>query len=443
MRTIANLRHHWQRSGRMEFRLNVLATRSGQREHARVRTLIRAHDLWRLLAVACAACDEPQPDAEASPAIHEDEGADRGSPLAAPDRCGNGVREGEEACDDGNRDPFDGCTAACAAWPLAALDPVVVDAPLTWQAVPVDGALCRDGSPARFHVNTSPGADKLIIYLEQGGACLPETCLAFDIDAPFDAGIFDRGNQANPFADWNYVYVPYCTADFHAGSRRDVLAGGKTQQFVGYDNMGFFLERIVPTFRQASRVVLTGASAGGFGSTLNFPRTQDAFGPVEVLFLDDSGPWMSPDVLGTCLQDAMREGWNLDATALARCGSDCADRKDWAFAFLEYMLNLYPDRPGGFYSSQADASVRLFYGASGDDCHGADFTRAPAEQFTMGLRELREFLGAWKSVGTYFSPGEEHMCFNSACFYAPLANNTRVSDWVADLLRGDARDVGL
>ena len=29
--------------------------------------------------------------------------------------CGNGVMEGEEACDDGNSDNFDGCAGDCGS----------------------------------------------------------------------------------------------------------------------------------------------------------------------------------------------------------------------------------------------------------------------------------------------------------------------------------------
>ncbi|MBL1135963.1 MAG: hypothetical protein HND46_11645 [Chloroflexi bacterium] len=32
-------------------------------------------------------------------------------------------------------------------------------------------------------------------------------------------GIFDLENPENPFADYNMVFVPYCTGDVHIGNR--------------------------------------------------------------------------------------------------------------------------------------------------------------------------------------------------------------------------------
>ena len=61
--------------------------------------------------------------------------------------------------------PFDG----------AAIKPI--DAPPgDWTWIPVDGAVCRDGSGTGFGVRPSAtGSDKLVIYLEGGGACFNGT----------------------------------------------------------------------------------------------------------------------------------------------------------------------------------------------------------------------------------------------------------------------------
>src|SRR5204863_337471 len=83
------------------------------------------------------------------------------------------------------------------------------------------------------------------------------------------AGIFDSARAENPFRDWNVIYVPYCTGDVHAGAAEhvDVPGGPTDQMFVGYRNIGAYLQRLVPTFSHADQVVLSGASAGMSGST--------------------------------------------------------------------------------------------------------------------------------------------------------------------------------
>ena len=100
-----------------------------------------------------------------------------------------------------------------------------------------------NGTPTGIGVNLGTSGD-LLIYLEGGGACFNDsTCgnvahpsgwgpdqFGFNI-GPYNVGIVDRLDDANPFRDATYVVVPYCTGDVHAGSKPDGIGGRK---FVGY-----------------------------------------------------------------------------------------------------------------------------------------------------------------------------------------------------------------
>lgn len=191
-------------------------------------------------------------------------------------------------------------------------------------------------------LNLNPDSDKLLLFLEQGGACVPGACASVHDDSAGDEGAFDRRSMNNPFRAWNFVYVPYCTGDLHAGDRRDADVDGTRRQYAGYRNLGLFLDRIVPTFRTATQVALAGSSAGGFGATLNFPRTQRAFGPIEVVLIVDSAPLVAEPVLATCQQRAWRETWNLDATVLRDCGADCPKEGAWTVHFWRHIRTRYP-----------------------------------------------------------------------------------------------------
>src|SRR5262249_49089558 len=105
--------------------------------------------------------------------------------------------------------------------------------PTGWNWYPIDGALCRDGSPAGTFVRFT-SSDKLFIYLEGGGACSSpgfcnfnpanvdkllsgdgQTVLGSTLGViagrqqpgAFEGGqlhgIFDTTNAQNPFQDWN------------------------------------------------------------------------------------------------------------------------------------------------------------------------------------------------------------------------------------------------
>ena len=123
---------------------------------------------------------------------------------------------------------------------------------------------------------------------------------------------------ANPFRDMSFVYVPYCTGDMHGGDNV-VTYGAHTTMHVGGANLVAYLERIVPTFPTAERAYLIGASAGGYGSTFNWWRVQQAFGDVRVDLVDDSGPPLDPPYLAAELSDTWREQWNLAASMPPDC----------------------------------------------------------------------------------------------------------------------------
>ena len=109
---------------------------------------------------------------------------------------------------------------------------------------------CANGSATGIGINLAIRSNsRLLIYLEGGGGCWDATTCkdslhvqnsnlsgfgATDFEqvmvtgsakyvpaiAPgYGAtGIGDRTSTANPYKDYNYAYIPYCTADFHEGN---------------------------------------------------------------------------------------------------------------------------------------------------------------------------------------------------------------------------------
>src|SRR5262245_2593785 len=142
-----------------------------------------------------------------------------------------------------------------------------------WRWIDFPDSTCRDGSKAGLAVNMNSASKNVMIFLMGGGACFdPLTCATNPANAGGQmtggsGGVFARTNAANPVKDWNWIFVPYCTGDVHIGTQDNgTVAGVNGQQhFVGRKNMEAFLQRIVPTFPDATQVVLTGVSAGGFG----------------------------------------------------------------------------------------------------------------------------------------------------------------------------------
>jgi Pectinacetylesterase len=315
---------------------------------------------------------------------------------------------------------------------------------LAWTWVDFPEALCRDGSSTGIGVNFSPTSDKVMIYLEGGGACFNgPSC--FQNPSNFDgndfgngpgSGIFDRDNPANPVADWNYVYVPYCTGDVHAGDNPDTMVNGAggVQQFVGYANVRHYLQRVVPTFLGSSQVLLTGVSAGGFGAAATTALTRRLFGPTPVTLLDDSGPPFSTNFVSSCLLQDWRTLWNFDATFLSDCGDACGE--NFLVDFATFLGSEYPDEPEAVISSRGDNVIRLFYGFGENDCSGGIYS---ASKFSDGLDDMAGQLSP--GFGTYFIQGQQHTWIGGGSFYNTTVAGVPLTSWVADLVAGEVSAV--
>lgn len=319
-----------------------------------------------------------------------------------------------------------------------------------WDWYEFPDAFCRDGSNTGVWVRYGRGPG-LVIYLEGGGACFNAlTCAnneaSYDPWAVPHDGVLEEDPELNPVGDWNFVYVPYCTGDVHAGARTDVEIPGVegVQQFVGYSNIGAYLERIVPTFGAAPNVLVTGSSAGGFGAGVNFDRIARAFPKARVTLLDDSGPPLPDDVLAPCLQQQWSDLWGFDDTLPQDC-DECFPSEGGGMAGLAHWLGTkYSKRQLGLVSSTGDLIIRFFFGYGNDECMPKTIN-LPAAQFEAGLVDLRDNYiadpaGAWS---TYLVGDNDHhvFLFGSEFSYTSV-DGVEFREWFRQLLKGNASHVG-
>lgn len=321
-----------------------------------------------------------------------------------------------------------------------------------WQWVDFPESRCRDGSSTGIGVRRG-SSDKLVVFFEGGGACFNGfTCLvnlgSFGLPDFYDwqstqgqGGIFSTTHEDNPVRDWSFVYVPYCTGDVHAGANRDIeipeIQG--RQQFAGYTNVEAFLTRIVPTFRDASHVLVTGVSAGGFGAGFNYHRLARIF--PKVTLLDDSGPVMRDAYLAPCLQRMWRDAWNLDMTIPEGC-EDCRGEDGGSLAELVRWIGLrHPDQRMGLISSEYDRTISTFYSFGLDECVGFGAIY-PNDRFREGLYDfVDEVLKPTGNWSTYLIPGIDHTWIGHSAYYGTEVDGVRLVDWVSELLDGEVGHV--
>lgn len=324
-------------------------------------------------------------------------------------------------------------------------EPLPEAEPGTWQWVDIPGTMCRDGSGAGISVNYSGDSSDVVIYLEGGGACFNNSTCRLNPKAankkpPKAEGIFNRLRAENPFKNYNFVYVPYCTGDVFAGNRENVRVSRSidNQQFVGYRNMTRFLQHIAPTFVGASKVVLTGVSAGGFGSILNYDQTKRIMGDTDVYMIDDSGIPFSDQYMSSCLQSKWRDLWNMQ---FPEDCENCRNNEGGGFInYVTYLENKYPERDFAFISSLSDSTIRFFYGFGRNNCRVL-IPSMRSRDFRAGMLEIRDEI-AYNQGRFFLFEGTAHTYLKKSKFYDVKRDGQAMNEFVSDYLEGNARNRG-
>ncbi len=183
--------------------------------------------------------------------------------------------------------------------------------------------ICMNGSPYHFFVRRG-SVNKLVMYYQGGGACWEGlTCSVPVCDTNVDpnggdnpnnasSGFADRNNPANPFRDWNAVFVAYCGCDIHYGdSAQDYPIG---EGSIHVEHRGFHNAQIAEKwarehFINPEVVFVTGSSAGAYGAWFNAVPLQRAWPASDFHVLADAGN----GVITQEFLDGPFANWNFEA----------------------------------------------------------------------------------------------------------------------------------
>lgn len=324
-----------------------------------------------------------------------------------------------------------------------------------WEMVelPVaSGAACGNGTPYRFFVNRTPASNSLVMVFEGGGACWDQNaCLGVgplsasnpdgippdymhSLSSTAALGLVTPFSSRNdPFQtvqtqSWNIVYLPYCTGDVHSGSKVSVYSDAnpatpRVQHHQGQANIRGAAQWLRSSLGQPEKLMLTGFSAGGVGSTVTYDLVRQALQPTGAAsLLADSGPLMMAPRTGSPAQypsvlmhNTIRSAWGLDDTgglinqyAGTLPGFDAENLGSVTGA----LASKYPSDRFGYMVFQADATFSAFSYAKFYD----DIKNAPNE-----LARRRALFSRWEPDVANWTQAMNS--FSNVAFHVPYFRN--------------------
>lgn len=201
-------------------------------------------------------------------------------------------------------------------------------------------AVCGDGTPYRFSYRRATGPSAgLLVFFRGGGNCTDYlTCWGVDgqggagrtvgtlsnsRSAPEvlptlrrTFGLFDRVEPTALFADFDVLYVPYCSGDGGLQSTEQTFTkplsanpgapDEKVTFFRGLDNRRAVLAWARSFFQAPPRLVIWGSSAGSYSSLGAMPELADAWPSVaDVTWWGEGGVGVGRDGFGAMLSDVL------------------------------------------------------------------------------------------------------------------------------------------
>ena len=254
-----------------------------------------------------------------------------------------------------------------------------------WNLVQLDANdggdyVCGNGSAYKFFVNPSLTSNNVLIYFEAGGACwdypscsgqsgirgaanpngIPDDYMnGFSIPAIMSPFIF----RAHPWErvdtqHWTIIFVPYCTGDIFIGDNEKTYIDEETGTELDWNHNGFKNTQGIlkwmkegpfkDHFTSIPKLMVTGCSAGGAGSILNyhFIRKELAGRVSESILLNDSGPIYytlgDADLWSGPLHEKIQEAWGIE-NVITQLGDNIPEFTSDDFGSLSTALAIeYP-----------------------------------------------------------------------------------------------------
>jgi hypothetical protein len=318
-----------------------------------------------------------------------------------------------------------------------------------------DRTLCADSSAYRFFIRRGKG-EKVAFIFQGGGACWDDpSCLSiFDPKAkklyshevsPYfglNSGMFDFQNAENPFKDWSFVFVPYCTGDLHLGDfdkeYQSPDGKAKTVYQRGAANASTVLKWSFSQFLKPDTILVMGWSAGGYGAIFWTGTIAEKYPEAAIFQLSDCAVAVTEKPM-TSMQDRtsfpVLESMNVPFSGMLIADGFTATAKTHPNVRMAQINTLY-DKTLIFYTGAID-------GRSSQETEYRQEWSKKMQEVAAGLdEELKNFTYFNTAYGLDAEGFTPHTFLQNDLFYQVEENGMRLIDWLNKWLeKGEAPPV--
>lgn len=199
-----------------------------------------------------------------------------------------------------------------------------------WNKITLSSSV-KSGDGSEYYLLTKRGnSNKWIIFFSGGGmnwdvnstaapitisSILRGKALTYFNNIPFYklntmGGILEADNKRNPFNDWNIIYIPYSTGDFHIGNntvtyqKNDIT---HSSYHNGRTNVLASLDWFFSNAEHPDKLFICGESAGGFGAAFWTPYIAENEPNTQIFEYSDSSY-----ITTNRWKDIVNTYWNAD-----------------------------------------------------------------------------------------------------------------------------------
>lgn len=257
-------------------------------------------------------------------------------------------------------------------------------------------------------------------------------------------GMYDHDNLENPVRGWTHILVPYCTGDIHWGDRDILHDASLLVMHRGGVNSAAVLrwvQREIPS-QQVSNALVTGCSAGAYGSVMWAPHYVQAYPAAKVVQCGDSGA----GVIDPTWMWNVAQTWNATGSGTVPSwipGVEQTlqtDSNRWNLTFVyERIAQYYPSASFSQFNYLKDGSQLSFWRQTG----------ATSGTYTAWEQKM---LLSMKSIGnstsnfySYTAPAKQakHCIISTRdnAMYKLSVGGMKFTTWLAQLIDGKGETV--